>query len=52
VQVKGKDGLQYVTVRPGMSAGGYVEVTPLNGALAKGQLVVVGYDSAPSKDAK
>ena len=52
VQVKGQGGLHYVTVRPGMSAGGYVEVTPLDGTLAEGQLVVVGYDSAPNKDAK
>ena len=34
---------EYVTVQPGLSAGGYVEVTAPDGKLAAGQLVVVGY---------
>lgn len=43
VQVKTEDGLAYVEVRSGLSANGYVEVTPLDGKLTPGQLVVVGY---------
>jgi multidrug efflux pump subunit AcrA (membrane-fusion protein) len=35
--------LEYVTVQPGLSTGGYVEVTAPDGQLAPGQLVVVGY---------
>jgi hypothetical protein len=31
-----------VRVQPGLSAAGYVEVTPLGGSLAAGDLVVVG----------
>ena len=46
VQVKTDDGLEYVVVKPGMSANGYVEVTPVDGKLAPGQLVVVGYKNA------
>lgn len=39
-----KDGkLEFVVVEPGLSAGGFVEVTPVEGTLAPGQLVVVGY---------
>jgi multidrug efflux pump subunit AcrA (membrane-fusion protein) len=34
---------EYVTVQPGLSTGGYVEVTARDGRLAPGQLVVVGY---------
>ncbi len=52
VQVKASSGLEYITVRPGMSAGGYVEVTPVNGSLSPGQLVVVGYDNTASRGAK
>ncbi len=44
VQVQnGKGALEYIVVQPGLSADGYVEVTPVNGALAPEQLVVVGY---------
>jgi multidrug efflux pump subunit AcrA (membrane-fusion protein) len=43
VQVNGNGALEYVTVEPGLSADGYVEVKPVDGALAAGQLVVVGY---------
>jgi hypothetical protein len=42
--------LEYVTVQPGLSAGGYVEVTAPNGQLAAGQLVVVG-QKAPEPEA-
>ena len=39
------DGLEYVVVEPGLSAGGYVEVTPVDGRLAPGQLVVIGFEN-------
>ena len=42
VQIKNNDALEYVVVEPGLSADGYVEVTPVNGSLTSGQLVVVG----------
>ena len=38
-------GLEFVTVEPGLSAGGFVQVTPTQGALEPGDLVVVGFDS-------
>jgi peptidoglycan hydrolase-like protein with peptidoglycan-binding domain len=42
-----RDGVQeYVTVQPGLSAGGYVEVTALDGRLVPGQFVVVGQQAA------
>jgi len=45
VQVQGSTGvLEYVVVEPGMSADGYVQVTPVQGALDPGQLVVIGYE--------
>jgi len=37
---------EYVTVQPGLSTGGYVEVDTSDGRLAPGQLVVVGYKTA------
>jgi multidrug efflux pump subunit AcrA (membrane-fusion protein) len=37
---------EYVTVQPGLSTGGYVEVNTSDGQLAPGQLVVVGYKTA------
>ena len=40
----GKQG--YVTVQPGLSTGGYVEVKTPDRRLAPGQLVVVGYKAA------
>jgi peptidoglycan hydrolase-like protein with peptidoglycan-binding domain len=46
VQAASNGALSYVTVKPGLSAGGYVEVTPLDGTLEPGQLVVVGYKNA------
>ena len=46
VQVQSeKDGaLDYVVVEPGLSANGFVEVTPVDRTLKPGQLVVVGYE--------
>jgi hypothetical protein len=49
---RGGGKLEYVTVQPGLSTGGYVEVTPLNGKLAPGQLVVVGYKAAEAEAVK
>jgi hypothetical protein len=37
---------EYVTVQPGLSTGGYVEVSAPDGQLVPGQLVVVGYKTA------
>jgi len=44
VQVARDGALEYIVVKPGLSADGFVEVTPVNGPLAPGQLVVVGYE--------
>ena len=53
VQAQAAGGaLEYVTVRPGLSAGGYVEITPIEGKLAAGQFVVVGYSNPDNKDLK
>jgi hypothetical protein len=52
VQVQEKGELKYVVVKPGLSADGFVEVTPTNGSLEPGQLVVVGYNDPKSQDAK
>jgi peptidoglycan hydrolase-like protein with peptidoglycan-binding domain len=41
-------GLEFVTVEPGLSAGGFVQVTPTDGALEPGDLVVVGFESGSS----
>jgi peptidoglycan hydrolase-like protein with peptidoglycan-binding domain len=35
---------EYVTVEPGLSANGFIEVTPIEGTLKAGDLVVVGFD--------
>ena len=43
VQAEKNGALEYIVVEPGMSADGYVEVTPVKGTIAPGQLVVVGY---------
>jgi hypothetical protein len=44
VQVQTKKGaLEYVVVEPGLSADGFVQVTPIDGVLEPGQLVVIGY---------
>jgi peptidoglycan hydrolase-like protein with peptidoglycan-binding domain len=43
VQVDNDGSLEFVVVEPGLSAEGFVEVTPVDGTLAPDQLVVVGY---------
>jgi len=43
---------EYVTVKPGLSAGGYVEVTAPDGRLTPGQHVVVGYKAAGPEGVK
>jgi multidrug efflux pump subunit AcrA (membrane-fusion protein) len=50
VQVKRDDGLKYLTVKPGLSAKGYVQVTPIDGDLSPGQEVVVGYNNPGTRD--
>jgi peptidoglycan hydrolase-like protein with peptidoglycan-binding domain len=51
VQVQEQNTLKYVVVSPGLSAGGFVEVTPVGASLKAGQMVVVGYKAAETKDA-
>ena len=42
-----KDGkLEILEVKPGLSADGFVEVTPVDGTLSAGQLVLVGYEKS------
>jgi peptidoglycan hydrolase-like protein with peptidoglycan-binding domain len=48
VQVEDASGLQYIEVKPGLSANGFVEVTAVNGKLTPGQRVVVGYNNPGS----
>jgi len=43
VQVDKNGTLESIVVKPGLSADGFVEVTPVDGTLTPGQLVVVGY---------
>ena len=43
VQVDNDGSLEFVVVEPGLSADGFVEVTPVDGTLVAGQLVVIGY---------
>jgi peptidoglycan hydrolase-like protein with peptidoglycan-binding domain/multidrug efflux pump subunit AcrA (membrane-fusion protein) len=51
VQVQRNSGaLEYLVVKPGLAADGYVEVTPVDGTLAPGQLVVVGYKAPENKE--
>ena len=52
VKVKNKDdgALEYMVVEPGLSADGFVEVTPVDGTLAAGQFVVVGYENPDNMD--
>ena len=52
VQVEHNGALEYVVVRPGLSADGFVEVDPVGGTLAPGQLVVVGYQNPAAISAK
>ena len=50
IQVQNKGALEYVVVTPGLSADGFVEITPVKGSLAPGQFVVVGYKNPESKN--
>jgi peptidoglycan hydrolase-like protein with peptidoglycan-binding domain len=52
VQVQTEAGLDYITVQPGLSAGGYVEVTPVTGTISAGQMVVVGYSNPSSRESR
>jgi len=52
IQVERNGTLEYVTVKPGLSAKGYVQITPVAGELLPGQQVVVGYGNLPGKDAQ
>jgi peptidoglycan hydrolase-like protein with peptidoglycan-binding domain len=44
VQVEKDGGLEFIRVEPGLSADGFVQVTPVEGTLSAGQLVLVGYE--------
>ena len=50
VQVKRSGGLEYLNVKPGLSAKGFVQVTPVTGSLSPGDEVVVGYSNPGAKD--
>jgi len=45
IRVERGDALDYVAVKPGMSADGFVAVTPLAGELNAGELAVVGVEN-------
>jgi len=47
VQVESEGTFEFVTVEPGLSADGYVEVRPVDGTLTPGQFVVIGYEKGP-----
>ena len=49
VQVQENGQLKFVTVKPGLSADGYVEIASADGKVKPGELVVVGYND-PKKD--
>ena len=46
VQVEKDGNLELIEVKPGLSADGFVEVTPVDGTLSAGQLVLVGYEKS------
>ena len=50
LQLDNKGALEYIVVEPGLSADGFVEVSPISGTLRPGQLVVVGFENAENKD--
>ena len=52
VQVQRNGAFDYVSVMPGLSTDGYVELTAISGSLEPGQLVVVGFKNADRIDAK
>ena len=45
LQVERDAQLEFLVVEPGLSADGFVEVTPLEGTLSPGDLVLVGYEN-------
>jgi hypothetical protein len=45
VQVETGGKLEYIIVQPGLAAEGFVEITPVDGSLKPGQLVVVGFEN-------
>lgn len=45
VQVENNGSLEFIVVKPGLSADGFVEVTPVDATLSPGQLVLVGYEN-------
>jgi hypothetical protein len=44
LQVDNNGTLEFIVVEPGLSANGFVEVTPLENTLEPGQLVVIGFE--------
>lgn len=44
VQVQRDSGLQAIEVRPGLSAKGFVEITPVDDTIVPGDLVLIGFD--------
>lgn len=48
VQRQQEGALQVVQVKPGLSAGGFVEVTPVDGTLKAGDLVLIGFEQPAS----
>jgi len=45
VQVNNNNTIEYIVVEPGLSADGYVEVTPVSGTLTTDMRVVIGYEN-------
>lgn len=45
IQIERDGQLEFVVVEPGLSADGFVAVTPVDGTLEAGQLVVIGFES-------
>jgi len=52
IQVERNGGLEYVTVKPGMAANGFVQITPIGGSLSTSQKVVIGYGNPGTRDAR
>lgn len=44
LQIEVNGQLEFITVEPGLAADGFVEVTPLDGSLQLGQMVVIGFE--------
>jgi len=44
MQVDNNGTLSFITVEPGLSANGFVQVNSLDGTLTPGQMVVIGYE--------